>query len=426
MKIVFVAQPGDAFPSAQGASISIWIDAVASRFGPSHDIHVATSRIGNIKPGHRISYTIHHVSTWLDDKIETLVGMLERRLTRSNEDGREFYYRYYYFSRIYYIFYALAVARLARKLDADWVIVSNYSQFTPVIRFVARKSRIFLMMHCDWLVECPRKQIDNRLKHIDAVGGCSLYISDGIAERFPTHSHKCHSIHNACDLTSFDRPRDQATNFDSTRLGDKIVGRRVVLFVGRIAPEKGLHVLLKAMSQVKQVSPDAVLLVIGNISRQPPSPQWVFDKDPRHREFAELNRCYRTTIETLAEELGDAAIFMGHVDHDELADYYSKADIFVHPAVWNEPFGMILTEAMACGTVVVSTEAGGIPEIIEDGVTGLLVRPNSVEELAAAIIKLLRDDDLRKQLAHQGMQNTRSVFTWERTAQSMERIIEGQ
>ena len=272
MKIVFVTQPTDAFPSAQGASISIWVDALASRLTGEHFVHIVCAQSDSAEIESSKPYRIHRVSTWIDEKLEQLVGRIERRLKRFNVDDREFYYRYYYFSSLYYIFYAISAARAVRRIDPDWVILSNFSQHVPVIRFHNRKTKIFLMMHCDWLVECRYKAIHGRLAKLDGIGGCSHYIVNGITDRFPEYAEKCHTVHNASDLKNVDKLIADASVPFEVEGNNWHRNRKIVLFVGRIAPEKGLHILLRAISLVREQIPNVILLVAGSLSRQPPSP----------------------------------------------------------------------------------------------------------------------------------------------------------
>jgi glycosyltransferase involved in cell wall biosynthesis len=97
-------------------------------------------------------------------------------------------------------------------------------------------------------------------------------------------------------------------------------------------------------------------------------------------------------------------------DSARLAEYYRAADVYLH-AAHVESFGNVLLEARACGTPVVASAVGGIPEQIRDGVTGMLVRPGDPSTFAAAVEQLLRDDVLRAALAAAGLQQVTTQFT---------------
>ena len=100
-------------------------------------------------------------------------------------------------------------------------------------------------------------------------------------------------------------------------------------------------------------------------------------------------------------------------DPASVAEHYRAADIYLHPSR-AESFGLAVLEAMACGTPVVASDVGGIPEIVEDGVSGLLVPVGDPAALAAAAVRLLEDRELRERLAAAGAERARTVFPFER------------
>jgi glycosyltransferase involved in cell wall biosynthesis len=108
---------------------------------------------------------------------------------------------------------------------------------------------------------------------------------------------------------------------------------------------------------------------------------------------------------SLSKELGVHSnfCFLGWIPHEDLVNLYSQTDIFVMPSL-TEAFGVTFLEAMACGVPVIGTRVGGIPEIIQHGYNGLLVEPNNSDDLADAIIQLLSDSELRKQLRIAGVE----------------------
>ncbi len=96
-------------------------------------------------------------------------------------------------------------------------------------------------------------------------------------------------------------------------------------------------------------------------------------------------------------------------------------DFGVVPSTYPEPFGIVNLEYMACGLPVVATEVGGIPEVVVDGKTGLLIEPNNPQALAAAIEKLLNAPDLRIKMGNAGRKRVEQNFTW---GKHMQQLIE--
>ncbi len=165
----------------------------------------------------------------------------------------------------------------------------------------------------------------------------------------------------------------------------------IVLFVGRLEWRKGIHILLKAMKGL-----DALLLIVGK---------------------GELEGFLKAYAKKL--RIKDKVIFMKEQMNGNLPEIYSIADIFVLPSLI-EAFGIVLLEAMATEVPVIGTNVGGIPEIIEDGKTGLLVKPNDPFDLRNAINKLLSDENLRKRMGKAGRKEVLSNYSWDIVAEKVE------
>jgi starch synthase len=106
---------------------------------------------------------------------------------------------------------------------------------------------------------------------------------------------------------------------------------------------------------------------------------------------------------------------------DDVVQLYSHAAVFACPSVY-EPFGLINLEAMACGTAVVASAVGGILEVVEDGVTGLLVPPARPDDLAGAIRKLLDDPKRARQMGAAGRKRVEDKFSWASVAERTESV----
>ncbi|MEM1583004.1 MAG: glycosyltransferase family 4 protein, partial [Candidatus Bathyarchaeia archaeon] len=116
----------------------------------------------------------------------------------------------------------------------------------------------------------------------------------------------------------------------------------------------------------------------------------------------------------------DKVIFTGRIPQDEVPYYYSMSDIVVVPSL-QEAFGLVVSEAMACGKPVIGTNVGGIPDQIIDGYNGFLVKPRSPEDIAEKIIWLLENQEEAKVMGMRGRKIVEEKFNIER---KMDRIIE--
>jgi spore coat protein SA len=111
--------------------------------------------------------------------------------------------------------------------------------------------------------------------------------------------------------------------------------------------------------------------------------------------------------------------FRGFVPRPELVDLYYSADVFAFAPIWDEGFGIPPVEAMAAGVPIVATRSGAIPETVKDKQTGFLVSKNDPRALAESILKLLRDDDLRRKMGRAARVWVRENFIWDRVAENM-------
>jgi glycosyltransferase involved in cell wall biosynthesis len=295
--------------------------------------------------------------------------------------------------------------------DCDIVHIMNISQFVPLVRAQLPKTRIVLHMECQWLEHLDAAVIEQRINAADLVLGCSKFIATGVRRRLPVLALRCSHIYNGADIALFAR-----------RAGVKPEPKQL-LFVGRLAPEKGVHVLLDAFRIVLAQHPDAHLELIG--------PQYVIPRetllpvcdDPHVLEIEPYFRrgAYKDLLRVKVSKLpsGSVSFFNNGKKFSQLAPHYHRASVFVFPSVWEEPFGMPVVEAMASGTPVVATRGGAFPEIVEDGRSGLLVERSDAQALADAILQLLSNPDQREAMAQAALQRASTMFSWDRVVEDL-------
>ena len=167
--------------------------------------------------------------------------------------------------------------------------------------------------------------------------------------------------------------------------------RPTVVFVGRIARQKGLPVLLRAASAV---DPGAQLVICAG---QPDTP--------------ELAAEVTALVEHLQETRSGVIWLSGMLAKREVIQLLSHATAFACPSLY-EPLGIVNLEAMACGTAVVASRVGGIPEVVDDGETGLLVPPDDPAALADGLNTLLRDPDRATWMGQRGRKRAIAEFGW--------------
>jgi glycosyltransferase involved in cell wall biosynthesis len=287
----------------------------------------------------------------------------------------------------------------------------NISQFVPLIRAKLPKIRIVLHMQCQWLEQLEATVIERRINTADLVLGCSNFIAAGVRRRFPSLAQRCSHIYNGADIALFTRPPGVQPK------------PKQLLFVGRIAPEKGVHILLEAFQIVLAQDRDAHLELIGPQKVIPRDALLPVCDDPHMLKLAPYFQPDAYT-ELLRDKIsgfpsGSISFFNKGMMFNELVPHYHSASIFAFPSVWEEPFGMPLVEAMASATPVVATRGGAIPEIVEDGRSGLLVERSDAQALADAILQLLSNPNQRDAMAQAAFERASALFSWDRIAEDL-------
>ncbi|HXF05762.1 MAG TPA: glycosyltransferase family 4 protein [Blastocatellia bacterium] len=185
----------------------------------------------------------------------------------------------------------------------------------------------------------------------------------------------------------------------------RLAGKRVLLTVSRLDSQsryKGHEQVFRALAKIRRHLPPCVYLVVGTGN----------DRTYLERRAAEFG-------------LGDIVVFTGAVEDNLLPAYYRACDVFIMPSLTDcekmvgEGFGIAYIEAAAFGRPAIAGRGGGATEAVLDGVTGLLVDPQSVDEIAQAILTLLTNDDLRQRLGEQARARAQREFTFDRFRQQV-------
>jgi glycosyltransferase involved in cell wall biosynthesis len=420
-RIAIVCQPWDYVAQDSGNSIVIIAYQLARCLAPDWHVTIYGRGKSGQKDREIVSETIEfrriNIRNSRQAKIEAWLSVLAcYRRRRIN----------YILSIWHYLFYAVGVALSIRASKCDVVLVQNFLQFASVIKLFNPSATICLSMQCEWLTQFATAASERRLRGVDLIIGCSDYITDGIKSRFPVIAERCHTVHSGVDTDRF-CPASVSNNRPAH-----------LLFVGRLSPEKGVHVLIRAFKILATSRPTLHLDLVGGAYTQA---YLSLTPDPTDRAMASLERFYGNRLSEMVrrqlvlkgkaylydlrrEAAGDERIvFHGPVRQTKTIDFYRRATVLVFPSVWNEPAGLPTLEAQACGLPVVSTYSGGVPEYVEDGRTGILVARGDAEELALAIGQLIDNPARAASMGEAGRQRVVERFTWEASARRLADLI---
>ena len=198
-------------------------------------------------------------------------------------------------------------------------------------------------------------------------------------------------VFNGTDLRRF-------SPSENSHGGPQGFGPNMIFACRQLFPRKGIRFLLEAAAQLKPRFPDLKVVLAGDGFERP-------------------------ALARLAEELGIGrdVTFLGWVPNAELPPYYRAAAVSVIPSL-EEGFGIPAAEAMGCEVAVVASDAGGLPEVVENGVTGLVVPRGDSQALAQAIGSLLADPERRRQMGQAGRARALRLFDWDRSAEQFEEL----
>ncbi|KFD40800.1 glycosyl transferase family 1 [Peptococcaceae bacterium SCADC1_2_3] len=202
-------------------------------------------------------------------------------------------------------------------------------------------------------------------------------------------------ISNGINLERFDDLLGDALRYKLQASSDE----RLVIFVGRFRPEKGVRYLIEAMKIIRQKS-RSIRLILGG-------------EGPEEEDLKRL-------IEQL--NLGDCVDFLGQIPNEDVSRYMVAAHVFVLPSL-SEGFGIVNLEAMASGLPIVASKVGGLPEIIEDGENGFLVEPRSPKQIADKVLLLLADDELRERISKNNKEKAKN-YSWTSIIEKLEKVYQ--
>jgi glycosyltransferase involved in cell wall biosynthesis len=270
-----------------------------------------------------------------------------------------------------------ALAKLTRDRQIEIVHVHMARDY-PLAAYAVRRSagaKLIVTRHVLFPLNRLHKLTLARVSKVIAV---SHAVARDVGAQALVASHKIAVIHNGVDVDRIESVRSRFQRTEFLRRWDLPEDRLLVGSVGTLTPLKGYEDLLRAAARVRDVAPEAFFVISG------------VDSSP--------GQTYQSTLERLIGELdlGDHVRLINWMD--DITELFCALNIFVS-ASHSESFGLAIVEAMAAGAAIVATQTEGASEIIRDGETGQLVPVGDAEQMARAIISLLRDSETRQTMA---------------------------
>jgi spore coat protein SA len=310
----------------------------------------------------------------------------------------------------YHALYALRAAWALRRAQCDVVISVHFPQWLLPVKRLLPTARTVVWAHSADPV-APGSRLVHKMVLADAVFGCSEFVNEYFRDAIPgLGRERTYIVPNGFDPQLFwysaERPSRPVQ----------------LLFVGSIAPEKGVHVLVDAFRELAPARPDLELVLAGPVGWGVPSQIPLVD-DAAVNDADAMRRDYRNELIRRAGLYADRITFHGPARGDSLAQLYRSATVYVQPTIFTEGFGMPVLEAMACGTPAVVSRSGGLPELVDDGETGRVVPPGDSAALVRAIADVLDDVDGRPRMGARASAVAHAGYDWSRAADALHDAI---
>lgn len=245
------------------------------------------------------------------------------------------------------------------------------------------------------------------IKKVEFINTVSKFIADGVSALYPLAKDKLNVVYSGANTEVYKPNWSEAGKINKSNLKEKynLHGCKVILFIGRLSPKKGPHILMKAMNKVAEKHPEAALVIVGS--------KW-YGKN-------EIDD-YTKSLQTLMSSMHYPIVFTGFLPPSEIPSLYNLGDIFVCSSQWNEPLARVHYEAMAAGLPIITTNRGGNAEVIDQGKNGFIVdNYTSPDAFATQINYLLENPSIASDMGHNGRKMAEQIYCWERVAKDVQR-----
>lgn len=282
------------------------------------------------------------------------------------------------------------MTRAIGGFDGDLVMAGSFPLLHMFYATGAKKrNRLPLILFGGLHPEDPwsfgRPMIDDAIEEADAYVAATTYERDYLISR-GVDAQKLHVIGLGVDADRFEVADGRAVRDDHG-----LSEYPVVAYVGQQARHKGIDTLLNAMEQVWETLPDVRVLIAGARTNFSPT--------------------LRRIIGRMENEHQQRIVLIDNFSESQKPQLFAACDVFAYPSVY-ESFGIAFVEAWAAGRAVVGCRAGAVPSVVSHGVDGLLVDPKDSKGLAQAILRLLKDSSLRRDMGQRGLEKVRESYTW--------------
>ncbi len=373
---VYIFTPGTStMPPVEGGGIENLLQELVEQNEIEHKVEIILWSVYNkeaekqSKIFRHTTYKYYHNYKWINI-LDTLTWVIAHRLFHSSNIAFRNIWR-----RIYVILSARKTIKdICHREKAILIIESSVTFLHSISGIKKGKCKIYFHAHNSTVYNHPK--LESVIEKLDGVISVSNFLKKDnyqLLGRCPRQ----YILPNCIDLSVFCnkkvvdiKQKEYIRKFNSD-------GKKILLFVGRLIPEKGVLEVIQAFRKLGKE--DVRLLIVGG----------VFYSKGIHSRFESR---------LLKEAEGLDILFAGYVDFKDMPYLYQMSDVSVLPSKWKEPAGLVVIESMACGIPVITTRRGGIPEYAKDGVSYVRTDKHMVEDIVEAINRILEYDKQEKDI----------------------------
>lgn len=391
MKIAILTSGILPVPAVQGGAVENLIDFYLeyNKQHKSHDITVYSMDNKMVRPHSSLHSDVNHY-VFID--MNSWWAILRKKWYQKRH-GKE----YYHYSVEY--FFQEAIRRVSKE-HYDMILIENRPGFALKISSDIG-AKIVIHLHNDFM-NADTPSVMDIYRRTDRIICISEYIRRRVQTIYNT-DRKCITVLNGIDLQAFTKPKTTVCRKDFGLKDDDLV----LVFSGRVIPEKGIRSIILAMNELKNHS-DIKLMIIGGS---------FYGNEARKTPFIK-------ELIMLSWDVRQQIIFTGFQPYQKIPSLLSLADIAVLPSIWEEPLGLTCIEAMATGLPIITTNKGGIPETVTSDCALILeVDEDLPQRIANAVIHLKEHPEKRRAMSEAALKRSK-LFSKERYAREFFEALE--
>ena len=391
MKIAFVNTEFLPVPPIRGGAVEEWIDRTAHELS-KHDVFVFSIYDQDL-PESAINRHVQYRHFKPGMFAKALLSTYKLPFKNSQ-------------TALYYWPYSSWCARQLRSIAPDVIHVHNRPQFINVIRKQNPKAKIILHVHQQSVLDEKVIWTQELIGKIDMFIGCSQFMADQIVQKLGVAASKVKVAYNAIDMKDYSPVWQASDQRKLFRQKLDVKEDRVVLYVGRLAENKGVHLLVQAVKELVLSGYESLKLVVCGA------------RGYANREITP----YVQELYDAAANVKDNILFQGYVPHTDIHDFYLASDAVVVPSEVDEGFCLITIESMASGVPLFVTQRGGMPEIVEKH--GTVISDVTVEGIKKELKKFLDTPEIFSENVKNARKYVLDKFTWGQVTENLEKKYE--